>query len=46
MSGVALPRNALTLWNVAFAQSLFWDGRAASLEDQALVPLTLSLIHI
>ena len=40
MSGVALPRNALTLWNVAFAQSLFWDGRAASLEDQALVPLT------
>ena len=40
MTGVALPRNALTLWNVAYARSLFWDGRASSLEDQALVPLT------
>ncbi|MBK7218554.1 MAG: right-handed parallel beta-helix repeat-containing protein [Candidatus Promineofilum sp.] len=30
----------MTLWNVAYAQSLFWDGRVTSLEEQALVPLT------
>ena len=40
MTGVDLPRNALTLWNAAYVQSLFWDGRTNSLEDQALVPLT------
>ena len=40
MTGVALARNAPTLWNVAYVQSLFWDGRTNSLEDQALVPLT------
>ncbi len=28
-------RNALTVWNVAFMSSYFWDGRAASLEEQA-----------
>lgn len=32
-------RNALTLWNVGYRTQLFWDGRAASLEDQVLVPL-------
>lgn len=37
-----LRRNAPTLWNVAYATSLFWDGRAASLEEQMLVPLTSS----
>ena len=40
MTGVDLPRNAPTLWNVAYVNSLFWDGRTSSLEDQALVPLT------
>lgn len=40
MTGVDLPRNAPTLWNAAYVQSLFWDGRTNSLEDQALVPLT------
>ncbi len=40
ISGVDLPRNALTLWNAAYVQSLFWDGRVDNLEDQALVPLT------
>ena len=35
-----LRRNAPTLWNVAYATSLFWDGRAESLEDQMLSPLT------
>jgi cytochrome c peroxidase len=32
-------RNALTLWNAAYRSALFWDGRAASLEDQVLGPL-------
>lgn len=32
-------RNASTLWNVAWRPALFWDGRAASLEEQALAPM-------
>jgi cytochrome c peroxidase len=32
-------RNAPTLLNVAFSESLFWDGRASSLEEQARQPL-------
>lgn len=32
-------RNAMTIMNVAYAKSLFWDGRAASLEDQAKMPI-------
>lgn len=32
-------RNAQTLWNVGFRDGLFWDGRAPSLEEQALQPL-------
>ncbi len=32
-------RNAPTIWNVAFKDALFWDGRAATLEEQALLPL-------
>ncbi len=39
-NGAALERNTPSLWNVAYAHSLFWDGRVGSLEDQALVPLT------
>lgn len=39
-NGVTLPRNALTLWNVAFEQSFFWDGREKSLEAQVMTPLT------
>lgn len=35
-----LRRNAPTLWNVAYATSLFWDGRSETLEEQMLVPLT------
>lgn len=36
---VALGRGTPTLWNVAFAKRLMWDGRADDLEDQALMPL-------
>lgn len=31
-------RNAPTVWNAAFMSAQFWDGRAASLEDQAKGP--------
>lgn len=34
-----LPRSAPTLWNVAFLQSFFWDGRASTLEEQMQGPL-------
>lgn len=33
-------RQAPTLINRAFSKAQFWDGRATSLEDQALIPLT------
>jgi cytochrome c peroxidase len=32
-------RNAPTVLNAAFQRRLFWDGRAASLEEQAIGPL-------
>lgn len=32
-------RNAQTLWNAGYRESLFWDGRSDSLEAQALMPL-------
>ncbi len=32
-------RNAMTLWNAAFRTELFYDGRAATLELQALQPM-------
>ncbi|EAR62219.1 cytochrome-c peroxidase [Neptuniibacter caesariensis] len=31
-------RNAPTVWNTAFQKLLFWDGRAGSLEEQAIQP--------
>ena len=38
--GEALPRSAMSLWNVAYNTTFFWDGRAASLEKQMETPLT------
>jgi cytochrome c peroxidase len=32
-------RNSQALYNLAFRKTLLWDGRAASLEEQALLPL-------
>ncbi|PIF34138.1 cytochrome c peroxidase [Flavobacterium sp. 9] len=32
-------RNSMTILNSAYATSLFWDGRAKSLEDQAQFPI-------
>jgi cytochrome c peroxidase len=40
LDGASLDRNVPTLWNVAYAQNLFWDGRETSLETQSTVPLT------
>jgi cytochrome c peroxidase len=37
--GRLLSRNTPSLLNVGFYSSYFWDGRAASLEEQALVPI-------
>ena len=43
-------RNALTVWNVGFLTSYFWDGRAATLEDQAkaqlLNPLDMGMVDM
>ncbi|TWU42612.1 cytochrome-c peroxidase [Novipirellula artificiosorum] len=33
------PRNAPTVWNSVFQGSQFWDGRAATLEEQAQGPI-------
>lgn len=32
-------RNAMTIMNIAYATSLFWDGRASTLEDQVKMPI-------
>ncbi|MEM6684661.1 MAG: cytochrome c peroxidase [Bacteroidota bacterium] len=32
-------RNSMTIKNVAFAKTLFWDGRVKSLEEQASMPI-------
>jgi cytochrome c peroxidase len=37
--GKELARNTPSLLNVGFHESYFWDGRAGSLEDQALTPI-------
>ena len=38
--GKQLPRRTPSLWNSAYNVSQFWDGRAATLEAQAVFPLT------
>lgn len=40
--GVTMARAAPSLWNVAFLDRFFWDGRASSLEAQAEGPLFAS----
>ena len=39
LSGVALKRHTPSLWNLAWAVPVFWDGRARSLEDQVAGPI-------
>ncbi|KIL96974.1 Cytochrome c551 peroxidase [Paramagnetospirillum magnetotacticum MS-1] len=38
INGTIGGRNAPTVWNAAFQSRLFWDGRAGSLEEQAMGP--------
>lgn len=40
VGGAQGSRNSPTVWNSAFHNAQFWDGRAASLEEQAKGPLT------
>lgn len=37
---VATSRNSMALVNLLWTRKFFWDGRSASLEDQANIPLT------
>jgi cytochrome c peroxidase len=39
VTGEALPRNTPSVANLAYSGALFWDGRAGSLEEQAIEPL-------
>ena len=39
IGGQLSARSAPTIWNSAFSTRLFWDARAATLEQQALGPL-------
>ena len=39
VSGKPLRRHSPTLWNVAWGQAFFWDGREPSLEKQSLKPI-------
>ena len=39
VSGKLTQRNSMSLTNLLWVRQLFWDGRANSLEEQALVPL-------
>ncbi|WP_286177393.1 cytochrome-c peroxidase [Rhodopirellula sp. JC639] len=39
VDGLTGPRNAPTVWNSVFQASQFWDGRAATLADQAKGPM-------
>jgi cytochrome c peroxidase len=39
IGGKRTPRNAPSLFNRAYGTSFFWDGREATLEDQALRPI-------
>lgn len=39
-NGTLMKRNTPALYNLAWFQSYFWDGRAASLEEQIFHPIT------
>lgn len=41
--GALLRRSAPSLWNVAYNTRQLWDGRMASLEEQAISPITNEL---
>ncbi len=37
--GMQTRRHAMVLFNLAFQEKFFWDGRALSLEEQAIMPI-------
>jgi cytochrome c peroxidase len=39
VNGMLGHRNAMPLFNIAYANNYFWDGRRKTLEDQALDPI-------
>jgi cytochrome c peroxidase len=39
VNGMQGERQSMSIFNVAYAKEPFWDGRASSLEDQALGPV-------
>ena len=39
VDGKVGPRHSMPLFNLAWKESFFWDGRAASLREQALIPI-------
>jgi len=39
LDGSPLVRNSMSLWNAGYETTLFWDGRAKTLEEQMSVPL-------
>lgn len=39
LDGMPLPRRTPTLWNMAWGNLYFWDGRAGTLEEQVLGPM-------
>ncbi len=41
VSGQRLGRHTPTLWNLAWARPVFWDGRARNLEQQVFGPIEL-----
>jgi cytochrome c peroxidase len=45
VGGAAGTRNAPTVLNAAFLTSQFWDGRASTLEAQAVLPLINAIEH-
>lgn len=40
IDGVQGNRNAMPLFNLAYYNAFFWDGRAATIEEQAFEPVT------
>jgi cytochrome c peroxidase len=40
IDNVLTSRNSMSLTNLLWSRKFFWDGRAASLEEQAVFPLT------
>jgi cytochrome c peroxidase len=39
LTGAPLARNTPSLWNLAWSEAYFWDGRAPSLEAQVRMPI-------